>query len=126
METAENNILFLGIAYIILGAILRVIIISIMIIAVRSGVKDKKKKKSVTLSIKDPATKLFIGYVAFFGFLYYIVIDFTKGGLDHEFNSFIWFGLFIVELSIAIPHMVTKIKSILNILNKQKLHKKEV
>ena len=75
---------------------------------VRSLVTDKKKKKKVTLSIKDEPSKLFIGYVAMIALFYYIWVDFTYG-FNENFNSLIWFGLFIVEFVLVIPHIMNKI-----------------
>jgi len=112
----NTNILAVGVAYVILGALLRVIIILTMVMIIRSTMKDKKKKKKVTLEIKNQNTKLFIGYVAGISFLYFAVID-IYFGFDQDFNSLIWLGLFIVEITIMLPHLVSKV---FKITNKQK------
>ena len=108
----NTNILAVGVAYVILGALLRVIIILTMVMIIRSTMKDKKKKKKVTLSIKDEKTKLFIGYVATMGLIYHIALDLTYG-FNEDFNSLMWFGLFIVEFAIVIPHISQKLSEIL-------------
>jgi len=105
---ATQSIIAMGIAYVIVGILLRVIIILTMVMIVRSLVTDKKKKKKVTLSIKDEPSKLFIGYVAMIALFYYIWVDFTYG-FNENFNSLIWFGLFIVEFVLVIPHIMDKI-----------------
>jgi len=105
---ATQSIIAMGIAYVIVGILLRVIIILTMVMIVRSLVTDKKKKKKVTLSIKDEPSKLFIGYVAMIALFYYIWVDFTYG-FNENFNSLIWFGLFIVEFVLVIPHIMNKI-----------------
>jgi amino acid transporter len=105
---ATQSIIAMGIAYVIVGILLRVIIILTMVMIVRSLVTDKKKKKKVTLSIKDEPSKLFIGYVAMIALFYYIWVDFAYG-FKENFNSLIWFGLFIVEFALVIPHIMNKI-----------------
>jgi len=121
MDTeTTTNIFAVGIAYIILGVLLRVIIISTMVMIVRSCIFDKKKKAKVTLDIKSESTKLFIGYIAIISFLYFAVIDLTLG-FKEDFNSLIWLGLFIVEAAIAVPHLANKLKVKLESKNKTKV-----
>lgn len=74
---------------------------------VRSFVRDKKKKKSVTLEITDTSTQVFIGFVALATTGWFAAIDISRGYLD-DFNSIVWFGMFIKEIAIAMTSVTSK------------------
>lgn len=98
---------YLLIGNIVLGALLRVVIICMVIYLLRSLVKDKKKKSNVKLEIKDTRSKVFIGYIAILSFFYFVAIDVSQG-FDENFNSLIWVGMFIPEVSLAISSLYKK------------------
>jgi len=91
--------IYLIIGNIILGFFVRYIIISMSIMLVRSGVKDKKKRKSVKLEIKDQNTKVFIGVIGVASFIYMGVIDIYRGHLA-DLNSLVWLGMFLPEIMV--------------------------
>ena len=91
----------------VLGILVRVIIVLMMLATIRSLVKDKKKKKSVSLEIKDKGTKVFIGYVGIGSFIYFFILDLVYG-FDENFNSFIWLGMFFIEIYLALGTMLQK------------------
>jgi len=91
----------------VLGMLVRVIIVLMMLATIRSLVKDKKKKKSVSLEIKDKSTKVFIGYVGIGSFIYFFILDLTYG-FDENFNSFIWLGMFFIEIYLALGNISKK------------------
>ena len=85
----------------ILGMLVRVIIVLMLLGTIKSLVKDKKKKKTVSLEIKDKSTKVFIGYVGIGSFIYFFILDLIYG-FDENFNSLIWLGMFFIEIYLAL------------------------
>lgn len=85
------------VSYIIVGLCLRTLCQMALIATIRAGIKDKKKKKKVSVSIKDENSLIFIGMIGFFSFFYFLAIDISTG-LGENFNSIVWFGMFLPEI----------------------------
>jgi amino acid transporter len=102
-----SEYIYLVIGNTVLGMLVRVIIVVMMLATIRSLVKDKKKKKSVSLEIKDKNTKVFIGYVGVGSFIYFFILDLIYG-FDENFNSFIWLGMFFIEIYLALGSIFKK------------------
>jgi len=102
--------IYLIVGNIILGFFVRYIIISMSIMLVRSGVKDKKKRSKIKLEIKDQNTKVFIGGVGVLSFLYMLSADIYKGYLD-DFNSLVWLGMFLPEIIMMFQKIHKKVEA---------------
>ena len=103
----------------ILGVLVRVIIVLMLLATIKSLVKNKNKKKSVSLEIKDKSTKLFIGYIGVITFIYFFILDLING-FDENFNSFIWLGMFFIEIYLALGSMIEKYNTKKDDLDKKK------